>query len=539
MPEVKIIHADCLDWAASQLDNSYDSCVTDPPSGTAFMGKNWDSFKGRADFIEFIRVRFKQVYRILKPGAYTLVWALPRTSHWTATGLEDSGFIIKDVITHLFGSGYPKNYNIAKGIEQVITGGGASWNNFHTLPGVKGEPEPTGLGGLNRANLEQGYRPAQYSTHGTLDLDAQTPEGVAAAGLGTALKPANEHWILCQKPIEAGGYARNVLKWGTGALNIAACSVGTEEIETNGQKTQWGITDILQPSTAGFTGGRRSGRWPANLVLSHTLFCVQVGSAEVKADDHIRHNSEADRPTAAVYGWSIRQTKGIGTNGLETVPVWDCAAGCPVAELDKQSGTLTSGARKPYHKNKAPKFKNVYGKFEQNNNADTDESSGGASRFFPQFGFTDEERALFLYAAKPAKSEKNAGLESLPEKPKVFNGSSDRPSKQVLPGSVEDKFSRPAANIHPTVKSTALMGWLMRLITPAGGSCFDMFAGSASGGVAAVQEGFNWTGIELDESYLPIARARLDFAKLPPEVQNARPGQSFIDWFSEHEVNYR
>jgi DNA modification methylase len=121
---------------------------------------------------------------------------------------------------------------------------------------------------------------------------------------------------------------------------------------------------------------------------------------------------------------------------------------------------------------------------------------------------------------------------------KVFNGQASAPSAVVSAGSVEDKFSTaPARNHHPTVKSTALMSWLIRLVTPPAAPdgreplVVDLFAGSGSGGVAAaVLGGVRWHGYDLDPEYVEIAQRRISFARLPKEVQNARRDQYFIDW---------
>ena len=65
-------------------------------------------------------------------------------------------------------------------------------------------------------------------------------------------------------------------------------------------------------------------------------------------------------------------------------------------------------------------------------------------------------------------------------------------------------------NIHSTVKPTALMQYLVRLVTPKGGTCLDPFMGSGSTGKACKIEGFDFIGIEMEEEYLNIARARID-----------------------------
>lgn len=124
--------------------------------------------------------------------------------------------------------------------------------------------------------------------------------------------------------------------------------------------------------------------------------------------------------------------------------------------------------------------------------------SGNASRFFKSI----------IYQAKASKSERNKGCEGLEEKPKVFNGQSDKPSTDMK--DVEKRFTTlPKANNHPTVKPLALMEYLIQMVTPKGGIVLDPFAGSGSTLVAAKQNGFQYIGIEMTEEYIPIINARL------------------------------
>ena len=91
------MQGDCLEILRSAPDNSIDAMVTDPPAGISFMGQQWDSDRGgRAGWVSWLSAIMEQALRVLKPGAYALVWALPRTSHWTATALEDAGFEIAE-----------------------------------------------------------------------------------------------------------------------------------------------------------------------------------------------------------------------------------------------------------------------------------------------------------------------------------------------------------------------------------------------------------------------------------------------------------
>jgi site-specific DNA-methyltransferase (adenine-specific) len=90
--------------------------VTDPPAGISFMGKNWDSSKGgRKKWIKWLRKILQEAWWVLKPGAHIFVWALPRTSHWTATAIEDAGFEIRTIVHHHFGTGMPKSQKIGNG----------------------------------------------------------------------------------------------------------------------------------------------------------------------------------------------------------------------------------------------------------------------------------------------------------------------------------------------------------------------------------------------------------------------------------------
>lgn len=91
-------------------DGCVDAVVTDPPAGIGFMGKYWDHHKGgRATWVCWLTGVMAECLRLARPGAHALVWALPRTSHWTATALEDAGWIIEDRIAHVFGQGFPKH----------------------------------------------------------------------------------------------------------------------------------------------------------------------------------------------------------------------------------------------------------------------------------------------------------------------------------------------------------------------------------------------------------------------------------------------
>lgn len=110
--------------------------------------------------------------------------------------------------------------------------------------------------------------------------------------------------------------------------------------------------------------------------------------------------------------------------------------------------------------------------------------------------------ARFFYCAKASKKDRNEGLEGFEQ-------------RTVGVGALRDggRKSEPRANLHPTVKPTELMRYLCRLVTPPGGLIVDPFAGSGSTGKAAILEGFQFVGFELDPQYSAIANARIDAAR--------------------------
>lgn len=370
--QVALVNADCRLWLAQMADNSVDSFVTDPPYALESIVKRFGKagakpaqhgkdgafarvgrgFMGHAwDTGEVAHdpTFWCEVLRVLKPGGHVVAFGGTRTYHRLAAATEDAGFEIRDQLGWAYGSGFPKSHAV----------------------------EGTQLG----------------------------------EGWGTAIKPAWEPIVLARKPLSEKTVAKNVLKWGTGALNIEGCRVPSDEV------TGWGGGGGL-----GYHGGTDpnggpprpvTGRFPANL--------LHDGSDEVLAAfpeaSGAKANISGDEPSAPnknVYN----QT------------------------LGRQAAATVRG------------------------------DSGSAARFF--------------YCAKASKRDRNEGLDS--------------------------EQSEGLKNLHPTVKPTALMRWLTRLVTPPGGLVVDPFMGSGSTGKACLYEGFRFMGVEFTAEYLPIAQARILFA---------------------------
>jgi DNA modification methylase len=453
----KLILGDCLEELKKLDTDSLDSLVTDPPAGISFMGKEWDEDKGgRKQWINWMTQVMQECMRVMKPGAHGLVWAIPRTSHWTATALEDAGFEVRDVVTHIFGSGFPKSMDISKAIDKAA--------------GAEREV----IGKSNRHTSRafgSGEGDADYGTFkgGVPDITApSTPEAKQWQGWGTALKPASEHWILVRKPLEEKTVAGNVLKHGTGGINIDASRIGTEPrtYSLNGNIKNGNFGNGANQPASQRDHVTVSGRFPANLVLSHNDDCEETGTKKIKGITGGTKPHKKEAPITQHGGFKETANRPYfnhaSADGTETVSAFECTPGCAVAELDEQSGVLKSGG---FPNDGGMRTHNgVYGKPNLRKNGDIGPNSGGASRFF--------------YCAKASKKDKGVD------------------------------------NTHPTVKSSTLMSYLIKMITPPNGLVLDPFMGSGSTGVSAIKEGFRFVGIEKDPQYFEIAKKRV-FHALP------------------------
>ena len=207
-------------------DTTCDALICDPPSSIKFMGQEWDSDKGgRAQWVQWLECVMKEALRVLKPGAYGTVWALPRRSHWTALALENAGFEIRDIIYHFYAEGFPKNLDVSKKIDdklgavrKVIGVKNNTYDGATRNPSIHSNPA---------ADSSFGTWGLKKTPHGLPLTEPTTPEAKQWAGWGTALKPAVEHWILVRKPLSEKNTVDNVLKHGVGALNIDAARTST------------------------------------------------------------------------------------------------------------------------------------------------------------------------------------------------------------------------------------------------------------------------------------------------------------------------
>jgi len=229
----EVLHGDCREVMAGMDECSVDSIVTDPPYGLSFMGKGWDRGVPGVEF-------WVEALRVAKPGAHLLAFGGTRMVHRLAVAIEDAGWEIRDRIHWVYGSGFPKSHNVSKAIDKAA---GA-------------EREVVGFQPRGRSVN------TSFMSGGNNITAPATPEAQQWDGWGTALKPAVEPIILARKPFK-GTVAANVLEWGTGAINVDGCRVGTETLPSQVR----GVTRIETFQGAdGNQTTERIGRWPANLI---------------------------------------------------------------------------------------------------------------------------------------------------------------------------------------------------------------------------------------------------------------------------------
>jgi DNA modification methylase len=251
-----------------------------------------------------------------------------------------------------------------------------------------------------------------YTIGGTkaVNYDITAPSTDAAKkwdGWGTALKPASEPIVLARKPLEKGlSIAENVLKWGTGGINIDGCRVATDDkTQRKNKGVEWGFRkDEYYENREDELFGSVQGRFPANLILTHHPDCELKGLKKVKG--------MIDKPTNRTETGNTWDEKNSGLrknmpknsggfadeNGEETIEHWECVENCPIRIMDEQSGILKSGGgiknpskNNPYGSERTFNVSKTHG-----NESSYNSDSGGASRFF--------------YCAKASKSERNNGL---------------------------------------------------------------------------------------------------------------------------------
>lgn len=271
-----IHHGDCLDVMKTMPTNSIDSIITDPPYALEFMGKGWDKVLPSIDI-------WKEALRVAKPGAILMAFGGSRTYHRLTCSIEDAGWEIRDCMMWMYGSGFPKSYNISKGIDKAVDA------EREILFSYKREGRNNGILGDKTIITRNITVPA-------------TDDAKLWEGWGTVLKPAYEPIVIAMKPLD-GTFVNNALTHGVAGLNIDG---GRVEPAT---KDDYGRSAANAKGTVnahdGFEGksfkikersgdyASSQGRFPANVVLDKeagALLDEQSGvltSGKLKGSEYI------------------------------------------------------------------------------------------------------------------------------------------------------------------------------------------------------------------------------------------------------------
>lgn len=462
LPLNQVIQGNCINVLKTFPENSIDEIVTDPPYGLNFMGKAWDkALPPKQAFIEMCRV--------LKPGALAFVMSSPRQDlMWRmAQLLEESGFDLgQSFISWVYASGFPKAMDVSLGIDiKIIREDFEKTNNrkptreemkklLQDKREVVGKGNGTSWNYQNKINVEQDFRPNDYYEDKDGDFNITAPSSNEAKQWQgwkavSGLKPALEVIFMVQKPLSEKTIVDNVLKWGTGAMNVDGCRIPykqDEEIQTTWKgASNTGETDYGKYDKGdGFeSGASEKGRFPANLLVSDDV--LNDGKI-TKSNGHFN------------------------------------------SKVNMKGHTLYEGG---------------FGDFEQEDRKLMD--IGSNSRYFDLDAWAQHHGILKV--PKASTSERDVGLENeenqIPKsKFNLNNGSLD---ERFDGGKIT-----PRANIHPTVKPIKLMAYLVELGCPYKGIVLDPFVGSGTTCIAAKQLSRNYIGIELSPEYAEMARKRIE-----------------------------
>ncbi len=482
--ENQILLGKCLEILRLVPDDTFDSCVMDPPYGLGtheptpeeilqyLQGADLDTggdFKGTDWEIPSVLV-WKEIYRVLKPGAHLVTFGGCRTWDLIAMGARMAGFQKRDTFADnhpglqwVQSQGMNKSRDIAKAIDAYFG---------HKIP-------------------KKGYKPI-------------TPEAKEWEGWGSGIKPTWEPIAVFRKPFK-GTLAENVLQYGTGGVNINACRVrhsSREDFEQHkaqveAVRARGGVRGNSWKNASDLSGANEvteAGRVPPNTLFVHAPGCRRTGVVEVSP--HPQGPDRFQKTTGGTF------SKAYGNQEASSEPeylgVWECVPGCPVAALDAQTGnrpsTLTGRAdpsKAHDHPGTDMSSKSGFLGEDRVHLSRVYADAGGGSRFYPQFEGQPELKEPFFYVAKAS------------------------PKEVTLDGAIE--------NDHPCKKPIKLMRWLVKFCTPENGLILDPYCGSGSTLHAAVLEGMRFTGIDKAESAVKIS---IDRMAIVCEEEASRRSQS-------------
>lgn len=495
-----ILCGDCLEVLKDVPDNTFDSFVTDPPYGLKFMGKDWDHGVPSVRF-------WQEFFRVAKPGAHLLAFGGTRTHHRLMVAIEDAGWEIRDTLGWIYGQGFPKGKDVAWVMHQkACIACGCMVKYDH-----QDNREETGF--IPEAKYNLRFVRASY---------LQTPVH-ACSKCGQVLQPfmpeqnTQEHrkaWSQSEViwPEQPRMERRSDVETSQRELQRCPICKMSHGILADGAKgwvcddTQTG-DGAIPWQVANEDGGRPSYR-PQSLEQLNNQF--NAFSIERTAQTY-RGFDLALKPA-----WEpiILARKPLDGTVANNVLKWGCGGinvdRCRVA-INSDVDDKRLGGNGTWSSDKMEK--NVY----EGGYAGDRVGSSPLGRFPANLIHDGSDEVLELFPE--SKCGAFNGHRNHPKSNNTYNhfALQDEVGHPASSGSAArffycakaSKSERGEGNTHPTVKPLALMQYLCRLITPPNGLICDPLCGSGSTLIAAAKEGFNYIGIDKDQSSVDIANNRI------------------------------
>jgi len=477
---VTLYLGDCRDVMRAMPDASVDAIVTDPPYELGFMGKHWDG-TGIAYLVEM----WREALRVLKPGGHLAAFGGTRTYHRMACAIEDAGFEVRDCLAWMYGSGFPKSLDVSKAIDKRRDDS-AAIRTVTAFVAAARDRSP-----LTNRDIDDHFGFNGMAGHWTTQAaEASVPtweqwrELRTLLALGEAMDA--EVWRLNGRkgtPGEAWaereiiGRSENGIAGGTGKHAGEAGAYGfggTFDITAPATDAarQWaGWGTALKPAYEPIVLARKPliGTVAAN-VLAHGTGALNIDATRIDAD------------------WEHEPGRGHG---------W-LASGIDAKSHDRP-GQVPDNVRGSTVRDRVSPL----GRWPANVLLDEEAAAILDAEWAVQ---SIDCPSRFFYVAKASRSEREAGLEEFEPARRTDAETRDDAS----PGSNNPRLrTNQRRNDHPTVKPVDVMRWLCRLVTPPGGVVLDPFNGSGTTGMAALDEGFRYIGIEQEPRYIEIARQRI------------------------------
>lgn len=466
---------DCVEGMAALADCSVDAVVTDPPYLIGFMSKQWDK---AADPIAWHRRWLKEALRVLKPGGHLIAFSATRAVHWLACAAEFEGFELRDTIHWCYWSGFPKSLDVGKAIDgcdavALTTERALEFTAWLRSTGITSAQVNEATGSFMASHyLTAKSQPAVATP---AHMDAIRP---VLAGLGAEVPAWVDVMCGCRRVGLANLLAREVL--GEGVSGFAGGSgehAGTAN--AYGFAGEYDITTPATPDAHRWNGWGTAlkpavepailARKPLNGTVAATVLEYGTGAINVDAcrfpyGDSMwpgpNDDSERGRNNAAVVSW--------------------------------RAGESTFAMR----------------------SRTAAEFSGGGGRY----------PANLVYCPKPSTAEREAGCEGLRQASAgELTGGRAEGSAGLTPRAGAGRTASARGNHHPTVKPLRLMRWLVRLVTPPGGTVLEPFCGSGTTLVGADLEGFRCIAFERTPEYEPIIRARYSARERLRLISDGKP----------------